>query len=193
VGSSPDDFRADADILRASARDAVAFRTFYERHAHDVLRWLRSRVNDDRLAEDLLSETFAQAWLWSGRFRDERGGSAQPWLFGIARHVLLESFRKRRVECRARERLGIVAPRAELDPASDLAERLDATARRSALARALSQLPAEQRQAVGLHVVAGLPYSAVAGVMGSSESLARMRVMRGLRRLRTLLGRSKDV
>lgn len=192
VDSEPVDTRSDAELLRASGRDALAFRIYYERHAHEVLRWLRSRVDDDRVAEDLLSETFAQAWLWAGRFRDERAGSAQPWLFAIARHVLHESYRKRRVESRARERLGIVEPTVEIDPADELAERLDAEARRGELDHALSQLPPAQRQAIGLHVVAGLPYTAVAGVMSSSEPLARMRVMRGLRRLRTLVARRND-
>jgi hypothetical protein len=46
--------------------------------------------------------------LWRGRFRDERAGSALPWLFGIAANVLRESVRHDRVETGARERLGLL-------------------------------------------------------------------------------------
>jgi RNA polymerase sigma-70 factor, ECF subfamily len=53
------------------------------------------------------AEVFARAWLSRRRFRDEGDGSAFPWLYGIARNVLLDSLRKRRVEQAARMRLGL--------------------------------------------------------------------------------------
>ena len=37
----------------------------------------------------------------AGRFRDEAGGSAGPWLFAIARHVVLASVERGRIERRA--------------------------------------------------------------------------------------------
>ena len=40
------------------------------------------------------------------RFRDEAGGSAGPWLFAIARHVVLASVERGRIERRAMTRLG---------------------------------------------------------------------------------------
>lgn len=182
------DPRSDAELLRASATDARAFRVVYDRHAGDLLRWLRVHVDSDDVAEDLLSETFAQAWLSASRFRDERCGSARPWLIGIARHVLLESYRRRQIETRARSRLGMSARAVDFDLPDDVAERVDAVAQRRALRRAIDALPEAQRKAIALHVVGGLPYKAVAEVMGSSEPHARVRVMRGLRRLRALVG-----
>jgi DNA-directed RNA polymerase specialized sigma24 family protein len=41
------------------------------------------------------------------RFRDEAGGSAGPWLYGIARNVLLESVRRGRLERAACTKLGV--------------------------------------------------------------------------------------
>ena len=83
------------------------------------------RSRDAHAAHDLTAETFAQAWLSRARFRDEAGGSAGPWLFGIARHVLLVSVRQRRLERRACERLGVL----------DAAERASAARARRGLAR----------------------------------------------------------
>lgn len=183
---------SDAELLAAAGGDAAAFRLFYDRYAREIFRWLRSNVDDDHAAEDLLAETFAQAWLSSGSFRDEQGGSARPWLYGIARHVLLESYRKRRVEARARERLGMHAQQTEFDLAAEVVERLDAEARRIELGRALHTLPDAQRQAVGLHVVGDLPYDQVARIMQSSAPNVRMRAMRGLRRLREVLELRSD-
>lgn len=189
MGTDPsEDSRSDADLLRASTTSAEAFRPFYDRHARDVFAWLRSRLNDDAAAADLLAETFAQAWLWAPRFRDERDSSARPWLFGIARHVLLESYRKQEVERRARRRLGLATRHVELEGTDDIVERLDSQARRNQIGDALDRLPGEQRRAVELRVLADLPYAVIAGLMGSSEAHARVRVIRGLGRLRRLLG-----
>ena len=100
--------RRDADLLLASRTDAGAFRELYERHAARIYGYHLRRSHDAHAAHDLTAETFAQAWTARARFRDEADGSAGPWLFGIARHVLLVSVRQRRVERAACERLGIL-------------------------------------------------------------------------------------
>jgi RNA polymerase sigma-70 factor (ECF subfamily) len=175
-------------LLRASVTDADAFRVVYDRHAHEVFAWLRAQVKDDDVAADVLAETFAQAWLCARRFRDERDGSARPWLFGIARHILLESYRKERVETRARRRLGLNVRQVETDVSDEIIERLDAQAQRDEIEDALQRLPRDQRRAIELRVLTELPYASVASVMNSSEPYARMRVMRGLGKLRRVLG-----
>jgi DNA-directed RNA polymerase specialized sigma24 family protein len=96
--------RTDAKLLRASA-DGAAFAELYRRHAPTVHTWFRRRL--EWAASDLTAETFAQAWLGRRRFRDERDGSALPWLLGIARNVLRDSVRRNRIETRARAKLGL--------------------------------------------------------------------------------------
>src|SRR5687768_15053880 len=91
--------------MRAAAADEAAFGELYERHVRAVFGWFERRLT--WAAADLTAETFARAWLWRGRFRDERAGSALPWLLGIAQNVLRESVRRDRLETRARERLGL--------------------------------------------------------------------------------------
>ena len=101
--------RSDAELLVAARSDAGAFRELYERYAERVYGYHLRRSQDPHAAHDLTAETFAQAWLSRARFRDEARGSAGPWLFGIARHVLLVSVRQRRLERSACERLGVLA------------------------------------------------------------------------------------
>ena len=100
--------RSDAELLVAARSDASAFRELYERYADRVYGYHLRRSQDPHAAHDLTAETFAQAWLSRARFRDEARGSAGPWLFGIARHVLLVSVRRRRLERSACERLGVL-------------------------------------------------------------------------------------
>jgi RNA polymerase sigma-70 factor (ECF subfamily) len=109
---------SDADLLRAGS--AEAFEEVYDRHAAQVLAWARARVGEH--AADLTAEVFARAWLSRSRFRHEDEMSALPWLLGIARNVLRESLRRRRVEEAARRRLGmprLLARDAALDAIED--------------------------------------------------------------------------
>jgi RNA polymerase sigma factor (sigma-70 family) len=172
----------DAELLRRSRTDDDAFRLVYDRHAAPVFRFLESRCDDRDTALDLTAEVFARAWLFRRRFRDEAGGSALPWLFGIARNVLRASLDERRVESEARRKLGLEAR--DVAIAAHAEWLLDDEGEIEAV---LTQLPPNERDAVALRVVETLSYRDVAGRLGCSEGAARVRVHRGLERLRALL------
>jgi DNA-directed RNA polymerase specialized sigma24 family protein len=98
---------SDAELLSAARSDPNAFREVYDRYVERVHGYFVRRTGDEEAAFDLTAETFAQAWLVRVRFRDEADGSAAPWLFGIARNVLLMSLRRGQLERRAAQRLGL--------------------------------------------------------------------------------------
>jgi RNA polymerase sigma-70 factor (ECF subfamily) len=170
--------QTDASLVRAANTDPSAFSELYARHVDAVYRWFRRRL--DWAASDLTAETFARAWLARGRFRDERNGSALPWLLGIAANVLADTVRRDRVETRARERLGLPLDLAGEDGYSDVEERLSP---RLALERSLGSLPEHEREALELRVVEELPYAQVARRLAIRPAAARLRVSRALRRL----------
>ena len=106
---------SDAELLVASAGDPEAFGRFYDRYAVALLGWFVRRTADPQTAADLTAETFAQAFASRRRYRDT-GAPAFTWLLGIARHQLSGALRRRRVDDRARRRLGL--ERIELDDES---------------------------------------------------------------------------
>jgi RNA polymerase sigma-70 factor (ECF subfamily) len=173
---APQHTRPDASLV--SAADPSAFSELYARHVDTVYRWFRRRI--DWAASDLTAETFARAWLVRGRFRDEREGSALPWLLGIAANVLADTVRRDRVETRARERLGLPLDLAREDGYAEVEERLSP---RLALERSLGSLPEHEREAVELRVLDELPYAQVAKRLAIRPAAARLRVSRALRRL----------
>jgi RNA polymerase sigma-70 factor (ECF subfamily) len=175
---------SDAELLRLE--DAEAFAAIYDRHAGAVFAWARTRV--DQYAEDLTAEVFARAWFSRGRFVDRAGGSALPWLLGIAQHVLGDSLRKRRVESAARERLGLplaVTPEPGYDA---IEERLSFP---EAVRRAIAALPETDRQLLLLRVVEDRPYREIAARLQCTPVAARLRVSRALRRLHLALGEQR--
>ncbi|WP_249021503.1 RNA polymerase sigma factor [Conexibacter sp. S30A1] len=176
---------ADAELLAAAAAgDGEAFAAFYRRHLAEVLAYLRRETGDRELAADLAAEVFAAVLLSAGRYQPQRD-SALAWVIGIARHKLLMSWRRGRVQERARRRLGL-EPLALDD--LDL-ERVDqlADAGVGRLEEMLDGLPALEREAVRWRVVDELGYDQIAGRMGCSALVVRKRVSRGLRRLRDQL------
>jgi RNA polymerase sigma-70 factor (ECF subfamily) len=124
-----DDTAADALLLAAVARDdSAAFDPFYDRFARPLytlgLRWLGDRLD----AEELVSETFVRAWRQADRY-DRRRGSPSSWLFGIARHVATDMWRRRqRTEGEPLDGEGQAAATLDIDrlaAAADLAAALD--------------------------------------------------------------------
>jgi RNA polymerase sigma factor (sigma-70 family) len=174
---------SDADLLRAAKTDPVAFGELYDRHAGSVCDRLRRGA--PHLAADLTAETFAATWLSRRRFRDDRDGSALPWLLGIAKNVLSQSLRRDRAETRARERLGLPTDLATDDDYARVDEQLSPG---QDLADAFEHLPAHERRALELRVLDELPYGEVARVLTIKPAAARLRVSRGLRRLSRSLG-----
>jgi RNA polymerase sigma factor (sigma-70 family) len=168
----------DAELLVAARTDPAAFRSLYDRYAARVLRYHEQRTSDTDAAHDLTAETFAQAWLSRTRFRDEAGGSAAPWLFAIARHVLLASVRKRALEQSACRRLGLELSGSPAEPEERWLDGLD---------EALAELPDGQREAIRLRVEDDLAYDRVAESLGTTPQAARVRVHRGLAALRNRL------
>jgi RNA polymerase sigma factor (sigma-70 family) len=176
---------SDADLVFAASADPDAFRHLYDRYAARLQRFFARRVGDEEAALDLTAETFAQAWTSKHGFRDLAGGSAGPWLFAIARRVLLASVRRRTLERSALERLKVELPsrvRLDIRPDESWLDGLDAD-----LDAALGLLPPAQRRALELRVLAELPYAAVGRRLGCSSTAARIRVSRGLARLRARL------
>jgi RNA polymerase sigma factor (sigma-70 family) len=179
---------SDALLLERSRTDPQAFRELYERYATRIYAFHRRCCGDANAAQDLTAETFAQAWLIRGRFRDEAGGSAAPWLYGIARNLLAASVRRRRIEQAARRRLGLLEDRAACspDPATPEPTWLEA------LAMALDELPPGQREAVRLRFEQDLSYDALARSLATTPQAARVRVHRALTALRTKLAATTE-
>ncbi|MFZ0384536.1 MAG: RNA polymerase sigma factor [Solirubrobacteraceae bacterium] len=172
------DHRSDARLIVDANDDPAAFAALYDRHVAAVHQWLDRRMG--WLASDLTAETFARAWLIRRRFRDDRDGSALPWLLGIAGNLVADAARHDRVETRARERLGLPLALAA-DDGYDEVERRQSP--RPMLERALASLPAHERDAVDLRIIQELGYDEIARRLNIKPAAARLRVSRALRRL----------
>src|SRR3954451_10243673 len=170
----------DEELLASPGREA--FGTFYDRHARAVLEYFARRTRDPESAADLTAETFAAAIVARGRFRPGPV-PASAWLFGIAQHKLADFQRRGRAEGRALHRLGVERP-----PVGEEDARLVALMADEVSMQLLSALPDDERRGVGAHGLEGCEYAEIAAAAVISEPAARMRVSRGLGRLRARVG-----
>jgi RNA polymerase sigma-70 factor (ECF subfamily) len=170
----------DEELLLATPGDPDAFDEFYVRHEKLVLAYFRRRTPSAEHAVDLTAETFVAALAAARRFKPGPT-PAVAWLLGIARHKLLHSIERGRVEDKARRRLG--AARIEFE--DEELERVDRLGAR--VHELLAALPQNQADAIRARILDDQPYDVVALRLRCSELVARKRVSRGLATLRTIV------
>lgn len=177
---------SDQQLLSAIAGcDGDAFSVFYRRHLPRTVAYLLRETHDREVAADLAAEVFSAVLLSARRYRPERD-TATPWVLAIARNVAGASRRRRRVEDRARRRLGLEP--IELND-QDLDRTEELAGQQARVMPLVERLPADERDAVRARVVDERPYSEIATEMRCSELVVRKRVSRGLGRLRAQVER----
>ncbi len=129
------------------------------------------------MAEDLVQETLAKAWRARGSF--QLGTNLKAWLFTILRNEFYTHIRRAKRETYWDSELGERQPAAEYqqDWAMDLSD----------TARALGELPANQREALILISAGGYSYDDVAKICGTPVGTAKSRVGRARATLRSIL------
>jgi RNA polymerase sigma factor (sigma-70 family) len=171
-------------IAMAVSGHADAFPEVLRRHGRAMHAYLARRSDRDT-ADDLVCEVFLRAFA-ARRQYDKRWPDARPWLYGIARNVLREHWR----------RIGAAAapdadPLAHLavseDPWPDVDARLDAAAQVSDLRRALTSLAPGDREVLLLVTWEGLTPAEAAVALGIPSGTARSRLHRARSLMRQLL------
>jgi RNA polymerase sigma-70 factor (ECF subfamily) len=152
---------------------AVGFATLYERHYGAVHAYASRRAGADA-ADEIAAETFLIVWRRWEAVPDE----ALPWLYGVARKVVLrhhEAVRRQSLarEAAARERTPALAhPELSGDPA---------------LWAAWERLRPADRETLALIAWEELSVAEAARVLGCSAPQFSVRLFRARRRLERLL------
>lgn len=157
------------------AGDVVTLTRMMETYEAPLGRYLRSLTGSWELSQDLVQETFLQAYLHLSSLRDE--GAVKPWLYRIATNLAMTALKRRN-----RFRW---LPLTWLKPSPGFeAEQVE----RDRVQTAIGRLPAEFATCLLLTRVEGLKSHEAAGVLGISAELVRKRVQRAQELLRRELG-----
>jgi RNA polymerase sigma-70 factor, ECF subfamily len=154
--------------------------TAWHQHEAELRGWLRHRMGNPADADDLLQDVFLKAMRQGERFCAIT--NARAWLYEVARNTLADRMRLMRDTVELPGTLSAVAEEAAA---------VDSLA--ACLPRVLSELSPEDREAITLCDLEGLPQEEYARRKGLSLPGAKSRVQRARKRLRERLTQACQV
>ncbi|HET7461320.1 MAG TPA: sigma-70 family RNA polymerase sigma factor [Longimicrobium sp.] len=179
---------ADAALVRRMAGgDERALAALYDRWQGTVFALAVHVLGDADEAEEVVEETFWQAWRQSARYAGERG-AVGSWLTIIARSRALDRLRARTRLRNAHESSALADPLAHDEGSfTDPLRELELDEARVAVRRALDAIPPEQRRTLEMAYFRGMSQSEIADATGEPLGTVKTRTRLGLQRLRRLL------
>jgi RNA polymerase sigma-70 factor (ECF subfamily) len=182
----------DVALIEEALRGRLeAFNQLVARHQDHLFSLVYRLVPDRDQAADAVQEAFFSAYRNLASFR---GGSVRSWLGRIAVNAAMDMQRARR------RRPSQPYPEFEdeswqppAEPEAGPESKAIAVERSRALARALAELPFEQRNCIVLFDVVGYDYAEIADIMRVEVGTVKSRIHRGRLTLRSALIQDREL
>lgn len=166
-GSAPSVLFDEEELVRA----------LHDEHAAALTGFVRKLTGGDQAwTEDVVQETLIRAWRHP-KVLDQSEGSARPWLFTVARRIVVDDWRSKRNRCES------VAEPPDL-PVDDDAE---ATIRAWMIGEALQRLSRPHREVLVECFYRGRSVAGAAAHLGIPPGTVKSRVHYALRALKLVL------
>jgi RNA polymerase sigma-70 factor (ECF subfamily) len=164
------------------AEQAATLLGLYDRGLPSVYGYLVSRCGNTTVAEDLTAETFLAAV--AATKKGTAGNMTVAWLVGIARHKLVDHWRRTGREERQLRLLH--------DPSSDLEDPWDAHLDATRARAVLDELGPHHRAALTLRYLDGLPVAEVAEHLDRTLHATEALLVRARQAFRAAYGERTD-
>ncbi len=184
----------DPDVQAARSGDRAAFERLVARFQTDVFNLCLRFTGDFDTADDAAQETFIATLRAISKFR---GGNFSSWLFRIATNKCRDQYRastRRRqvplddgVEPPPDRFVGVGSP----DPTPE--QYLELQALHSVIQDGFQSLPPQQREALVLRDVNGLPYEEIANILSVELGTVKSRIARSRARMRDYLRANREL
>lgn len=168
---------------RYASGDASAFAHLHRALYPRLRAYLVRMRGSAHVADDLVQETFLR--MHRARATFARGASVVPWMYTIARNVLIDHTRS--AKARAGAELPVDDAPEPVDTAADTESAAVASEAARVVERVLARLPAAQREAFILLRYEGLSVNDAANVLGATPSAVKLRAFRAYEALRAAL------
>lgn len=180
------DRQFDAQLLsRVAGGDEAAFGALYDRFSPGLYAFILRMTQDEKETEDVLQEGFTHIWRRAATY-DPARSSPFTWAVMILRNKAIDRMRVRQ---RMQRTVESAAAEPNRFPDSDETAAGEPERReQGAMVRsALTQIPAEQKQALELAFFTGLTHEQIADKLGAPLGTVKARIRRGLMKLREFL------
>ncbi len=173
---------------RQTKSDRETFAELYEEFMPKVYRFVRYRVSDTQVTEDLTSGVFEKALVNFEKYSSDKA-SFSTWIFTIARNTVIDYYRARgRRRMTSLEESEIVVVSKEPTPVETL-EKQDEKAR---LRVCVSGLSPQEQEIISMKFGGGQNNRQIATALGMSESNVGTKLYRAVRKLRDSFQEPED-
>jgi RNA polymerase sigma-70 factor (ECF subfamily) len=167
------------DAERTFQMTEEAFRVFYDQTARPIWLYLARTTGDDRLADDLLQETYYRFLRTRASF--ESDDHRRHYLFRIATNLVKDQWRRSRPSVVDLDEVSAVTAAEDVNVGDGALPRMELT-------RALDQLKPRERTLLWLAYAQGFSHEEIASQLGLRTGSLKALLFRARRRLAALLG-----
>ena len=182
----------DEILLRKAKRgDPEAFGRLMEPLEQRIWRICWHYTGDREAASDCGQEAMLRVWRGLSSWRGD--SVFETWVYRVAANCCLDWLRKKKRD--RSESMEEMRDRGfdPADPAPGTEARVLAAEEQAQLREAIAALPEDQREALVLTQLEGVPYAEAAKIAGVSEGTVKSRVSRAREKLKELLGGDREL
>jgi RNA polymerase sigma-70 factor (ECF subfamily) len=144
------------------AEENIDWDEVYTRLLPKIFHYFCYKVGDTAMAEELTAVTFEKAWMSRRNFHKSIG-QIHAWMFGIARNVAVDYFRKNKIEISVEEML-------ELDSGNSVEDDVQSNLDFQTIVAILNRFSVRERDVIAMKYGAELSNREIAQLTKLSES-----------------------
>lgn len=152
----------------------------YDELADAIFRHCWFRIGDRERAKDLMQETFTRSWQYITQGTPVN--NLKPFLYRVANNLIIDEYRKKR-------ELSLDSLMADgFEPGFNEIKNTEQTIDAKLALNVINQLDEKYREAILMRYVDELSPKEIAEITGENENNVSVRIHRGLKQLKELLG-----
>lgn len=174
---SETELKKEEELIARAKSDLREFSALYDLYLKRVYSFFITRLGNTEEAEDFTSHTFLKAIENFDRYSYD-GKPFGVWLFRIARNLLIDLFRKKKM------------PTVNIDEAYDVSSSEDIEEKTHSkmlyekVQLLLQEFSSEEQEIILLKLSSGLKFSEIANILGKNESTIKTKYFRTLEKLK---------
>lgn len=199
--SEPRDLPDETLMARYQRGDQAAFAQLVRRHQGPLYNFALRQLRAPSVAEEVVQDAFVRVVQSATEFKHE--ARFTTWIYTITRNLCIDQARKRV----HRRHASLDAPGSgsggnddegpslgerTADPQASVEREATGTELRERIARAVDELPDDQREVFLLREVANLPFKEIAEVTATPENTVKSRMRYALERLQEALAEYEE-
>jgi len=169
-------------VKRCQEGDVTSFKRLYEQYAKAMYNTSLRILNNTVEAEDVLQESFIDAFHHIGSFQNKSSFGA--WIKQIVINKSINQLKKKRIDLVEMEQV-------DLNQQAEYTEedRTETQWQVALILHAIKQLPPGYRTVLSLYLLEGYDHEEIAQVLGVAESTVRTQYIRAKQKLLTIIKR----